>query len=207
MLLPSLLEARMPRSESLWSWLDTACGFIPTAADSSPTHNSFDRTSACRSLKRVSFANTLNTAASPPAWIGDSKGRSFNAFSCSAIFGGFQAVSAIHSSIYTPFHVIVQVRSGRSHLEQKVIQARGSFCLPSLPLGRGSFRAKREAGRGALESIKSPLSVPKRDDPFPNGREGGNPNPAHLMEESGQLARQRRPTQHRQHRGDICHSN
>jgi hypothetical protein len=27
----------------------------------------------------VSFASTLNTAASPPAWIGDRRGRAFNA--------------------------------------------------------------------------------------------------------------------------------
>jgi len=39
----------------------------------------------------------------------------------------------------------------------------GALILPSLPLGRG-----------ALEPIKTPLPVPKRDDPLPNGREGEN---------------------------------
>ena len=43
----------------------------------SVTHSSSARTRACRSRSRVSFASTLNTAASPPAWIGDISGRSF----------------------------------------------------------------------------------------------------------------------------------
>src|SRR5262245_4797061 len=76
MLLPSRRDARMPRSESRWSWLETACGLMATEAARSVTHISPARTRAWSSRRRVSYASTLNTTARPPAWIGVSSGRS-----------------------------------------------------------------------------------------------------------------------------------
>lgn len=69
----------MPKSESRWSWLETACGFMRSDVARSVTQSSSARTSECSSRSLVSFASTLNTAAKPPAWIGESNGRSFSA--------------------------------------------------------------------------------------------------------------------------------
>jgi hypothetical protein len=55
----------IPRQHNRCSWLETACGFIPTSWTSFVTHNSSARTSKCRIRSRVSFANTLTTAAKP----------------------------------------------------------------------------------------------------------------------------------------------
>src|SRR5262245_22427607 len=75
MLLPSRRDARIPKSDKRWSWLETACALMPIEHARSVTHSSSDLISACSKRSRLSLASTLNTAANPPAWIGERRGR------------------------------------------------------------------------------------------------------------------------------------
>ena len=71
----------------------------PSEAARSVTQSSSARTKAWSRRRRVSFASTLNTDASPPAWIGDRSGRSFNAGlvqqPASSVFGVLLLISLV----------------------------------------------------------------------------------------------------------------
>src|SRR5262245_49631636 len=118
MLLPSRREARMPRSESRRSWLETAWGFMARVSARSVTHSSPARTRACRRRSRVLLASTTNTAASPPAWMGDSSGRSFRAGR------GGQRSAVLLGGIGGPPQLTVTLHRG-------IVERQGAALLPT----------------------------------------------------------------------------
>ena len=66
---------RIPLSTSLWSWFDTAWGFIATVFASAVTDRPGRFTKACKRRKRVALASTLNVRSSASDCLGEINGR------------------------------------------------------------------------------------------------------------------------------------
>src|SRR6516162_6895629 len=75
MFVPLRTLCRMPLSTSLWSWFDTAWGFIPTVSASAVTDRPGRFTKACKRRKRVALASTLNVRSSPSDCASEINGR------------------------------------------------------------------------------------------------------------------------------------